>query len=164
MKLLIGGCTIVVSFAVGIGLSPAFAAGSHPTAYVKLFGNSTSCAYGRASVNDDSRRAGSKTSNFAGCNTSNSHRNVPAGYLGAYFEVRSNATGKTCGIGTMQYNGSSAWTKERTTPITSQSESNCPLPGMYFAVSQNVRWSDAGDPYYETIVTPKAYKFNVRRA
>ncbi|WP_156464831.1 hypothetical protein [Aeromicrobium sp. Root495] len=158
------GIVVVAGLVAGLGASPAFAAGSHPTSYSKIFGNSTSCAYGRASINDDTYKAGAKTSNFAGCDTSNATKNVPAGYLGAQSIIRNNNTGATCGTATVQYNSTSTWTKERVTSITSGSESNCPLPGYYYGVSYNLRVSDAGDTYYVTKQTPSAYYFDLRRA
>lgn len=163
MRRVVLGCTLATGFAVGVGMSPAVA-GSHPSSYEKIFGNSTSCAYGRASVNDTTFKAGAKTSNFAGCNTSNAHKNVPAGYLGAKVSIRSNATGDYCGTTSTTYNTSSTWTKERTTEITNNLEASCPLPGKYFGQSAHVRKSDAGDLYYETVTTPLAWQFDLWRS
>lgn len=163
MKRLAIGCTIAASFVFGVGMSPAVGLGSHQTAYVKIFGNSSSCAFGRASVNDATFKGGAKTSNFAGCSSSNAHKNVPVGYLGAEVALLSAATSRTCGSGSLAYNGTSNWTKERTTSITSGSESLCPLPGSYFSVTRHVRWSDAGDPYVIAIKSP-SYFFNMWRA
>lgn len=140
------------------------AAGSHATSYSKIFGNSTSCAYGSASVNDATFKAGAKTSNYAGCSTSNAHKNVPTGYLGASAVVVNNDTGAACRTASTQYNTSSTWTKERTAEITSGSESNCPLPGYYSGLSYNFRYSDAGDTYYIIKQTASAYYFNLYRA
>ena len=157
-------CLVAASFSVGVGLSPALGAGSHATSYAKIFGSSTSYAYGRASINDATFKAAAKTSNYAGCSTSNAHKNVPAGYLGTQAIIRNNNTGATCGTANVQYNSSSTWTMERTTSITSGSESNCPLPGYHYGVSYNLRVSDAGDTYYVTRQTASAYHFNLRRA
>lgn len=129
------------AFLIGTAL-PVFAA-SYPGDYVKVTGHSTSCAMGRASVNDSTYKTGSKTSNFRGCSPTNAHRNVPSGYLGAQAVVRNYNSGAVCGTSARKSNSTSTWTIEQTAKIV-VGAAGCPGPGYYLGQSFSYRKLDSG--------------------
>lgn len=135
-----------VAFSLGLFVSPAFAAGSHPGTFAVVFGNSTSCALGRASTNDATERGGALTNNYAGCSSSNSYRSVPPYYLGSKAYVVSSYDGTVCGESSTYWNTSTTYTRDASTPREYYNPS-CENPGYYNGVSNNYRQSDAGSIY-----------------
>ena len=135
----------IIAFIVGVSV-PAVAA-SYPGSYKKVFGHSTSCAMGQASINDSTYKSGSRTSNFKGCSSSNATRNVPANYLGAQAINYNWMNGAVCGTSTAKWNTSSTWTQTQTAPVHAGSASGCPNPGSYIGRSFSYRKSDAGPTY-----------------
>lgn len=132
-----------LAFVVGLSVSPAFA-GSYPSNFAKVFGHSTSCALGRASTNDTTERAGALTNNYAGCSSSNAHRNVPVKYLGARAFVLNSSNGAVCGASDTAWNTSTTWTRDAST-AREYTNTSCASPRNYFGVAWNYRKSDDGN-------------------
>lgn len=132
----------LVAFLMGSVVSPAFAT-SYPGAWKKIFGHSTSCALGRASVNDSTQRGGALTSNFKGCSSSNAALAVPSGYLGARALIVNNSNGAVCGQSSTIWNSTKASSRDASTLRTSGS-SSCVYAGYYFGRATNYRNSDSG--------------------
>lgn len=151
--------TALVAFALGMSIAPAVSA-SYPGPYAKIFGHSTSCALGRASVNDSTDRGGAYTANFNGCSSSAGARAVPAGYLRARAYVVRNSNGAICGVSSLLSNTTSAASRDASTPRTSYSN-YCDMTGYYFGAAVNCRDSDAGDRYCrDDRVTDEVVYFN----
>lgn len=147
-----------LAFSVGLFISPAFAAGSHPGPFATVFGNSTSCALGRASTNDATERGGALTNNYWGCNSSNGARNVPANYLGARAFVAHATNGAVCGESATYWNTSTTWTRDASTS-REYYNAYCFAPGYYFGLAVNFRKSDAGNIYVRNDRFANAYWF-----
>lgn len=142
-----------------IGLSAPAIAASYPGSYKKIFGHTTSCAMGLASINTTTYKSGSRTSNFKGCSSSNETRNVPAGYLGAQAINYNWYNGAVCGSSNAKWNTSSTWTQTQTAPVLGGLAQGCPQTGTYIGRSFSSRKSDAG-PYYlesEIYSPPKTF-------
>lgn len=149
---------VSLGFITGLLASPAIAA-SHPGVYAKIFGHSTSCALGRASVNDSTYRGGALTANFVGCSSSNARRSTPPSYLGARAYVVRNANGAICGTSSLKWNTSTASSRDASTPRTSYNNS-CDMTGYYFGLADNYRRSSAGAIYVRQDRVSNAYYFN----
>lgn len=132
---------VLAAALLGGFLSSAAMATSYPGDYLKIFGHSTSCAMGAASVNDETFKAGARTSNFRGCSSSNATRSVPPGYLGARALVRDYYTGAVCGASSISWNTSTTYTV-----VTTKSWSGaagCSTPGYYYGQNQAFRDTDS---------------------
>lgn len=69
----------IAAFAVGFAAAPSFAT-SYTGSWSSIFGNSSSCAFVRVSVNDTTHKAGGINKNVAGCSSEgNPYLSVPAG-------------------------------------------------------------------------------------
>lgn len=150
MRRVILGLAALGLFATGFVAAPAVAQ-SYPTSWFTVFGNSTSCALGQASVNDSTFRAGARTQNRQGCSSSAAFRTVPTRYIGARAFLVNSANDVVCGDSGWSYNPSPGYSRTVTTgkPINQF----CPYTGRYYGVSNNRRQSDAGSVYTIAIQT-----------
>ena len=131
--------SVVCAFLVGALVSPAWGQ-SYPGDYVKIFGHSTSCALGAASINNTTYKSGARTSNYRGCSENNATRSVPVGYLGARAIMRDYYTGAICGASSVKWNTSVTWTTVTTQPWTNAT--GCSKPGYYYGQNQVYRDTD----------------------
>lgn len=150
--------TFLLGIAFGAGLLVSSAsATSYPGNYAKVFGNSTSCALGRASASNSSDRGGAFTANFQGCSSSNARRSVPANYLGSRAYVLRVSNGALCGVSALYFNTSTASSRDASTPRTSYAN-GCDVPGNFVGNADNYRRSDAGGLYLrEDRLSPSVY-------
>lgn len=149
---------LTLAFGLGISVSPARAAESHPGPYATVFGHSTACTLGRASVNEASEKGGARTSNFYGCSSSNPTRNLPPYYLGAKAFVVRNSSGVVCGESYLYWNTFATWTRDASTSREYYG-TGCESPGYFFGWAWNYRDSDAGTVYRRTDRVSNAYYF-----
>lgn len=133
---------LIAAFCVGFGVAPAFAT-SYPGSWKKVFGHSSSCTLGRASVNDSTDRGGALTSNFKGCSASNDPRSVPVKYLGANAYIRNYNNGAVCGSSGTKSNMSVASSRHAST-LRASNSSSCTQAVCYFGQATNYRDSDSG--------------------
>lgn len=139
-------CALAASFALGLSLSPAEAAGSHPGAWGLVFGHDTSCALGRASTNDATERGGGVTANFRGCDASNARRSVPPRYLQTRAFIVNHASGEVCGDSGWRTHSATASSIDASTPRERYTP-GCEAPNKYSGYSYSVRVTDAGKKY-----------------
>ena len=96
---------------------PAAVAGSYQSAWITIFGLSTSCGLGAASINDSTFKVGAASENRVGCSHSNAYRSVPPYYLGARVVAYNPNAGITCGDSGLDWNTSTAPSKTNTVPL-----------------------------------------------
>lgn len=105
MRRLLVPLASAIAFVVGLLVAPALAT-SYPGSPVVIFGNSTNCAFARASVNDETHKAGSQTKNVAGCSSfNNAATTVPTNSLGTRSYLYS-TSGYLCGQSSLKFNTS----------------------------------------------------------
>jgi len=156
MKSLVLSALSLACIALGVSISPAVAAGSHPGPWAKIFGHSTSCSLGRASTNDATERGGGLTNNYEGCSASNNAQSVPAGYLRTRELVVNSSNGLVCGDSGTLLNTSTASSRDASTAREYYTTS-CESPRNYLGYSYNSRRSDAGYLYTVERAAPAYY-------
>ena len=142
MRRLVLPVIAAIGLLIGLLASPA-AATVHPSNWKKIFGHSTSCAIGRASINDSNKTANALTRNHRGCSSSNALVGVPAKYLGARAVLIRASDNAVCGDTGDRWNSSGE--SGQSASVRSKF-AHCGA-AVYIAGAINKRKSDAGAVY-----------------
>lgn len=141
----------VPAFLLGMSVSSAYAT-SAQSGWYKIFGHSTSCGLGVASINPATNKVGGVTENRDGCSHSYEYRAVPARYLGIRTLLVRQDTLKVCGDSGLAFNPTTDESITRT--VAWQPREGCPLLVDYFSETSNYRDTDNDGRWRIKLLSP----------
>lgn len=136
-------------------LASSALAGSYPSSWYKIFGHSTSCGLGAASINNTTHKAGGVTENRHGCSHSNAYRSVPPYYLGVQTFIKGDDN-YICNYSTLGWNTSTGKSVTRTVPWANPDLAiECQfLDVPYYGQTINYRDTDSDGLWYIQVKSP----------
>lgn len=129
---------------------------SYAGSWGSIFGNSTSCSFVRASINDTSHRAGGVVKNVWGCSSpGNALRAVPRSYLGLRVRMFS-SDGYLCAQSPTRFNQST--TASLTVTTAWSFSARCNTGARYYSQAEGQRQKASSGAYFaRTAVSPARY-------